>query len=163
MSRVSRVRSSPAGKQVWIDTSGIEDTEVFPLAIRSAIESSDAFLFVISPAAVASRFCEQEVDYADSLNKRLVPVLRDRVPDEELPEPIRERSWIPFELEAEFDSSLARVLSALEHRPRVPPEPHALADEGDRVGQGAQGQESAASRERAEGRRGLAGEHDRAV
>ena len=67
-----------SGKNVWIDTAGIEDTEVFPLAIRSAIESSDAFLFVISPASVGSRFCEQEVDYALSLNKRLVPVLRSR-------------------------------------------------------------------------------------
>jgi WD40 repeat protein len=108
------------GKQVWIDTAGIEDTEVFPLAIRSAIETSDAFLFVISPASVASRFCEQEVDYAVSLHKRLVPVLRARVSDEELPEPIRERSWIPFETDAEFAGSLSRVLSALdtdlEHR-----------------------------------------------
>ena len=108
------------GKNVWIDTSGIEDTEVFPLAIRSAIESSDAFLFVISPASVASRFCEQEVDYAHSLNKRLVPVLWDPVPDDELPEAIRERSWIPFEEETAFDGSLSRVMSALdadlEHR-----------------------------------------------
>jgi len=108
------------GKQVWIDTAGIEDTEVFPLAIRSAIETSDAFLFVISPASVASRFCEQEVDYAVLLHKRLVPVLRARVSDEELPEPIRERSWIPFETDTEFAGSLSRVLGALdtdlEHR-----------------------------------------------
>ncbi len=103
-----------SGKNVWIDTSGIEDTEVFPLKIRSAIESSDAFLFVISPASVASRFCEQEVDYAVSLNKRLVPVLRTRVADDELPEPIRDRSWIPFEAETEFEGSLSRVLSALD-------------------------------------------------
>lgn len=108
------------GKQVWIDTAGIEDTEVFPLAIRSAIEASDAFLFVISPASIASRFCEQEVDYAHSLNKRLVPVLWIQVPDDELPEPMRERSWIPFEADTDLDGSLTRVLSALdadlEHR-----------------------------------------------
>jgi len=103
-----------SGKQVWIDTSGIEDTEVFPRVIRSAIESSDAFLFVISPASVASRFCEQEVDYAVSLNKRLVPVLRAHVADDALPEPIRERSWIPFEADTEFDESFSRVLNALE-------------------------------------------------
>jgi WD40 repeat protein len=103
-----------SGKNVWIDTAGIEDTEVFPLAIRSAIESSDAFLFVISPASVGSRFCEQEVDYALSLNKRLVPVLRIPVLDDELPDPIRERNWIPFEEEADFDQALARVLHALD-------------------------------------------------
>ena len=102
------------GKKVWIDTSGIEDTEVFPLAIRSAIESSDAFLFVISPASVASPFCEQEVDYALSLNKRLVPVLLTRVPDDGIPDPIRERNWIPFEQDTEFEGSLSRVMSALD-------------------------------------------------
>jgi len=58
-----------SGKHVWIDTSGIEDTAVFPTVIRSAIESSDAFLFVISPASIAARFCEQEVDYARNVRK----------------------------------------------------------------------------------------------
>jgi len=113
---VARLASAieSGGKKVWLDSSDIEDSEVFPLAIRSAIESSDAFLFVISPASVASRFCEQEVDYAILLNKRLVPVLRTRVPDEELPEPIRERNWIPFEEATEFDNSVERVLSALD-------------------------------------------------
>jgi WD40 repeat protein len=106
---------SSSGKQVWIDTAGIEDTEVFPFAIRSAIESSDAFLFVISPASVSSRFCEQEVDYALSLNKKLVPVLLTRVSDEVLPAPIRDRSWIPFETETEFEGSFDRVLNALDN------------------------------------------------
>ena len=40
------------GKQVWLDTDGIADAEVFPAAIKRAIEQSDAFLFVITPAAV---------------------------------------------------------------------------------------------------------------
>jgi len=111
---------SSSGKQVWLDTEGIEDTEVFPLAIRSAIESSDAFLFVISPASLTSRFCEQEVDYAVSLNKRLVPVLLTHVTDEVLPAPIRDRSWIPFDTDTAFEDSVDRVLTALdtdlEHR-----------------------------------------------
>ena len=49
------------GKDVWIDVDGIRDAEVFPLALRRAIESSDAFLFVIhrtrSPPSTASRRC----------------------------------------------------------------------------------------------------------
>src|SRR6476660_6350067 len=48
------------GKQVWVDVEGIRDAEVFPAAIRSAIESSDAFAFVISPDSVESPFCAQE-------------------------------------------------------------------------------------------------------
>ncbi len=40
------------GKTVWVDVDGIRDGEVFPEALRRAIESSDAFVFVISPDAV---------------------------------------------------------------------------------------------------------------
>jgi len=49
---VQRLASSldEQGKTSWIDTEGIADAEVFPQAIRAAIESSDAFLFVITPA-----------------------------------------------------------------------------------------------------------------
>ena len=74
------------GKAVWLDTEGIVDGEVFPQAIRIAIEQADSFLFVISPAAVQSRYCESEVEYAHQLNKRIVPVLRSPVPDPQLPE-----------------------------------------------------------------------------
>lgn len=84
------------GKQVWLDTEGIADAEVFPEAIKRAIEGSDAFVFVITPSAVESAYCENEVEYAREMQKRIVPVLRDPVPDPELPAEIRDRNWIPF-------------------------------------------------------------------
>ncbi len=108
------------GKDVWLDTGSIADGEVFPQAIRSAIETSDAFLFVITPEAVSSAYCEQEVSYARELGKRIVPVLRRSVPDSEIPPEIRERNWIPFTEDIEFDSAADRVVQALdtdlEHR-----------------------------------------------
>jgi TIR domain-containing protein len=102
------------GKEVWVDTEGIADAEVFPEAIKRAIEQSDAFLFVITPSAVQSAYCENEVEYAHDLQKRIVPVLRDPVPDSELPVEIRDRNWIPFTDDGEFDAGLARLLSALD-------------------------------------------------
>ena len=104
---------SARGKEVWVDTEGIADAEVFPEAIKRAIEGSDAFLFVITPSAVQSTYCENEVEYARDLNKRIVPLLRDAVPDAQLPAEIRDRNWIPFTDDAEFDIGLARLLSAL--------------------------------------------------
>ncbi|HEX4034404.1 MAG TPA: TIR domain-containing protein [Solirubrobacteraceae bacterium] len=102
------------GKQVWLDTEGIADADVFPQAIRTAIEGSDAFLFVITPASVASRYCESEVDYARQLGKRIVPILREAVDDDGLPAAIRDRSWIPFADEATFRGSLERLLRAVD-------------------------------------------------
>ena len=57
------------GKTVWLDTEGIEAGEVFPLALQRAIEGSDAFVFVITPDSVASRFCTQEIEHAQTLGE----------------------------------------------------------------------------------------------
>src|SRR5438128_2553362 len=84
------------GKDVWLDVEGIRAGEVFPAALRTAIEGSDAFVFVISPDSVRSQFCELEVDHAVALNKRVVPLSLREVPDEEIPEEIRFRNWIPI-------------------------------------------------------------------
>ena len=113
---VQRLASSleERGKTSWIDTEGIADAEVFPQAIRRAVESSDAFLFVITPASLASGYCDQEVSYARALEKRIVPVMRTTVPDEDLHDEIRQRNWIPFTEEDEFDTSVERVVRALD-------------------------------------------------
>ena len=55
------------GKDVWMDVEGIRDAELFPAALLRAIESSDAFVFVITPESVRSAFCEQEVAHASDL------------------------------------------------------------------------------------------------
>jgi WD40 repeat protein len=102
------------GKQVWVDTDGIADAEVFPDAIKRAIEQSDSFLFVITPASVASSYCENEVEYARELQKRIVPVLRDPVGDRELPAEIRDRNWIPFIDDDEFETAIGRLVTALD-------------------------------------------------
>src|SRR3954452_15285134 len=102
------------GKEVWVDVEGIRDGEVFPAALRSAVEGSDSFVFVISPASVASDFCAQEVDHAVELGKRIVPLVHLRVPDAEVPEAIRERNWIPFEEELAFGEGIDRLVTALD-------------------------------------------------
>jgi WD40 repeat protein len=105
---------SERGKEVWVDSEGVADAEVFQEAIKRAIEGSDTFLFVITPSSVQSAYCEDEVEYARDLNKRIVPVLREPVPDSELHAEIRNRNWIPFTDDAEFDTGLARLLGALD-------------------------------------------------
>src|SRR3954469_3260213 len=101
------------GKQPWLDVQGIEDGEVFPQALRSAIEGTDGFVFVISPEAAASSFCGQEVDHALAVGKRIVPVLHRPVPDEELPEGIRERQWVAAGATLD-DPAADRVVRALD-------------------------------------------------
>ena len=100
------------GKNVWIDVDGIRDGEKFPEALRRAIEGSDAFVFVISPDSVTSEYCEQEVAHAAELNKRIVPLALHQVLDEQIPEEIRFRNWIP--IEADGDTAIDRVITAID-------------------------------------------------
>ena len=108
---VERLRER--GKDVWVDVEGIRDAEVFPAALRRAVEGSDGFVFVISPDSVASPFCEQEVDHAVELNKRIVPLAFRSVPDDRVPEGIRVRNWIPVG-DGSFDSGVERLVQALD-------------------------------------------------
>ena len=101
------------GKDVWLDVEGIRDAEVFPAALRRAIESSDAFVFVISPDSVRSEFCEQEVGHAVELNKRVVPLALREVPDQDIPDEIRVRNWIPVG-DRDFESGVDRLVKAIE-------------------------------------------------
>ena len=102
------------GKEVWVDVEGIRDGEVFPEALRRAIESSDAFVFVISPDSVHSSFCEEEVEHAARLNKRIVPLSLRPVADEELPADVRFRNWIPASGDGEFEGTVERLVTALD-------------------------------------------------
>jgi WD40 repeat protein len=102
------------GKEAWIDVDGIRDGEVFPAALRSAIEHSDGFVFVVSPESVASTYCEQEVEHALELNKRIVPVLVRPVEDGLVPEGVRVRNWIPLTERDAFEPGVARVVDALD-------------------------------------------------
>jgi hypothetical protein len=101
------------GKEVWVDVDGIRDAEVFPEALRRASESSDAFVFVISPDAVKSSFCDEEIEHAASLNKRIVPIALWPVPDEQLPGAVRFRNWIPAS-DGQLDGAVERLVTALD-------------------------------------------------
>jgi WD40 repeat protein len=100
------------GKDVWVDVEGIRDAEVFPVALRHAIEGSDTFLFVISPDSVSSPFCDQEVTHANELNKRIIPLALSPVADEEIPEEIRYRNWIPVADDPAND--VERIVAAID-------------------------------------------------
>ncbi len=102
------------GKDVWVDVDGIRDAEVFPQALRRAVESSDAFVFVISPDSVRSTFCEEEIEHAAELNKRIVPLSLRPVDDGEIPEAVRFRNWIPASSDGDFDATIDRLLTALD-------------------------------------------------
>ena len=71
------------GKTTWFDQESIATGTDFQQEIYRGIESSDNFLFIISPKSVNSPYCADEVEYAQRLNKRFVTILHRSLSEED--------------------------------------------------------------------------------
>ena len=59
---------------VWTNKTDIQMGEAFEEAIERGIEQADNVVYLLSPDSIISEFCQRELDYALSLNKRIIPV-----------------------------------------------------------------------------------------
>ena len=73
------------GRALWVDWEGIPPSAEWMTEIEDGIRSADAFVFMLSPASLASSVCRQEMDIAIGLAKRLVPVMIEDVPAADVP------------------------------------------------------------------------------
>jgi WD40 repeat protein len=105
------------GRSAWVDWEGIPPSAKWMDTLRSAIESCDALVFVITPASVASEVCAAELEHAASHNKRIVPVVASAVEADEVPRVATERNWIFFDGGRDFDEALRVLLRTLDTDP----------------------------------------------
>ncbi len=106
------------GKTTWFDQESIAAGSAdFQQEINQGIEGSNHFLFVISPHSIASPYCVEEVEYAVSLNKRMITILLAPVNSADLPPALAAVQWIDFSRPALFDRNLSVLLRTLECDP----------------------------------------------
>jgi hypothetical protein len=79
---------------VWTNTTDIQTGEAFEEAIKRGIEQADNVVYLLSPDSVKSYFTRQELDYALSLNKRIIPVLVREISSESIPNALRDLQYI---------------------------------------------------------------------
>ncbi|MGK7896127.1 MAG: TIR domain-containing protein [Xenococcus sp. (in: cyanobacteria)] len=84
------------GKLTWFDQESIASGADFEQEIYRGIENSDNFVFIISPKSVNSPYCAREVEYAQSLNKRIITVVHQKVLPEDLHPVLAKIQWIDF-------------------------------------------------------------------
>jgi len=75
MMETIRTRLRREGITVWTNTTDIQTGEEFEEAIKRGIEQADTVIYLLSPDSLKSYFARQELEYALSLNKRIIPVL----------------------------------------------------------------------------------------
>ncbi len=62
------------GFTVWANTTDIQTGQDFEDLINQGIEGADNIVYLLSPDALQSKYCQQEIQYAFDLNKRIIPL-----------------------------------------------------------------------------------------
>jgi WD40 repeat protein len=103
------------GKRTWFDQESIASGTDFQQEIYRGIETSDHFLFILSPEAVRSPYCADEVEYARKLNKRVVTVLHRAIDTSDLHPVLAAIQWIDFrQQDGDFNANFKELLRTLE-------------------------------------------------
>lgn len=105
-----------AGQSVWIDQEDIRYAENWKDAVLPAMEQATAILFITSKASLSSKNCIEELEYAEELGKRIIPIIAERV--ETVPDILRERVRRDFRDPENFDSELLKLLQDITSDPK---------------------------------------------
>ena len=106
------------GRTCWVDWEGIPPSAKWMDEVRAAIDSSQAFVFVISPDSIASEICREELDHAAETNKRIIPIVsRDVADASAVPEAATVRNWLFFREGDDFQAALATLERTLDTDP----------------------------------------------
>lgn len=103
-----------ADREVWVDLEGIPPSAAWWQEICAAIDAAHAVVFVLSPDWVASEVGRQELEHATAAGKRIIPVVRREVPDEDVPAALAQRNWILWRAEDDPDAAAAALAEALD-------------------------------------------------
>ena len=103
------------GKTTWFDQESIASGSDFAREIEQGIQSSDNFLFILSPQSVNSPYCAMEVEYATLLNKRFVTLLHGSVNSAELHPELAKVQWIDFNQNSgDFNANFNQLVRTLD-------------------------------------------------
>lgn len=102
------------GFNVWMDETSIPSGEELSTEIIHGVANSDFFMYLISPDAVASEWCRQEVETASRMHKKILPVLILETEKQAMPAAVQNIKWIPCPAEQEgFEEYLEGIVTAI--------------------------------------------------
>ncbi|HEY1349045.1 MAG TPA: TIR domain-containing protein [Ktedonobacteraceae bacterium] len=102
------------GRSTWIDQRGIEPTEQWRQSIYQAIDKAEAFLYLLSPDALTSNFCTEELRYALANKKRIIPIVVHAVHARDVLKAVADIQWIFCQQERMLKQAVDEILTALD-------------------------------------------------
>lgn len=102
------------GLESWIDWQDIPPSADWMAEVYAAIESADAFVFVVSRTSIDSEICSKEIAHAIKNRKRLIPIVLQDVDPSATPKVIADLNWIFFrEGQDDYQQSFDILLQTL--------------------------------------------------
>ena len=81
------------GVDARVDRNDIEKGEEWWARIQQLIAEADTIIFVLSPDSAISPTCQNEVDFAEGLKKRLIPIVVRDLAGEPAPAALARLNW----------------------------------------------------------------------
>lgn len=106
-----------AGQSVWIDSDDIRYADNWKDAVLPAIEQATVILFITSKASIVSKNCLEELEYAELMGKRIIPIVAERVDSELVPDNLRERVRRDFRDPENFHNELLKLIQDITSEP----------------------------------------------
>ncbi|MEB3212653.1 MAG: TIR domain-containing protein [Leptolyngbyaceae bacterium] len=101
------------GHHLWVDWDGIRSSLPWREEITSGIRQATRFVYLVSPDAIASPFCDWEVEQALALQKKLIPVLCREVDIDTVRSDVSSLQFISFCGEDDFITALDKLEGAI--------------------------------------------------
>ena len=83
--------------QISIDTEAIHEGEAWQARLRALIEAADTVVFILTPHSAESPICQWEVDEAERLSKRILPVQAAPLEGSKPPERLAALHYVRFD------------------------------------------------------------------
>lgn len=106
------------GESTWFEQSKWVDNQAYQAQVRRGIENAENFLLIVSPSSLASTSCLEELDWAQTLCKRIIAVSYQPVPQLEMPQALASAIWMDFSShDSDFLSSFGQLYRILKSNP----------------------------------------------
>jgi eukaryotic-like serine/threonine-protein kinase len=105
---------SQADKKFWLDRNSIPLTSKWREEIYEGVEKANNLVAIISPDSVSSTACQEEIEHAVRLGKRLVPVMHRYTPSRTVHDALREYQFIPFSEQDDFEQAVQILITAID-------------------------------------------------
>jgi WD40 repeat protein len=99
--------------EAYLDRHDIAPGEPWQERLAGLITNADAVVICMSPNFVASPVCDWEVNEAERLGKRVLPVVAAATPDADAPQRLKRLNYIFLRHDEEFESGLQKLDEAL--------------------------------------------------